>query len=285
VTAILKTDLFIKESLADAVKAGFAGMSLLANTGAVVLNTSMPHGGRDVGSDVKIPYFTAMGEAEDISTDGDALTPATFTSAAQTATVKHSGKAFEMTFWAQSAEGDPYQHAASQIVEAVRRRFDKELIDIAKNETSYSSYINDASAAAINIDAIINTKAKFGDESEDVVAFVCHSKVGYDLWKLKDANGRPLLFVPESGGLPRLMPFGIPVFMTDRLTASANVYPSLLLKRNSLVMWMNGNPEVLQDKDILKNNDLAAVHVYYAAHRYNPMPTGSKPGVAILKTL
>jgi HK97 family phage major capsid protein len=134
----------------------------------------------------------------------------------------------------------------------------------------------------IDYDAIVKARALLGDEAEEFAAFVCHSKVYTDLLKLKDSAGRPLLIEP--GPQPRLTILGVPIIQSDRLAAVASVYPSLLLKRNALVAWVNGNVVVEKDRDILANTDIAAVHLYYAAHRYSKMSGMAKPGVSILKT-
>lgn len=282
------TNFFVADLLAEAVKAAFAGKMALYGSGAAVVSTTMPASGRaSAGTTIKVPYFTSLGEFQDLVNDGDALSTATQSSAVTNATVKHSGKAFELTEWAQwSAAGlDPYQEAARQLVEGFFRRLDKELIDAAKDETGYAAYVHDVSAAGagkINYDAVIDAKMKWGDEADGIGLMVMHSSVYSDSLKLKDAGGRPLLTDLTEGGLSKFA--GIPVMVSDRLTPTATVYPTLLCKKGALAGWVNGTPEILQDVNIMTNTKIAAVHMYYAAHRYNPMAGGTKPGVVILKT-
>ena len=103
-----KGDVFVPEMFVEAIQAGFAGMEMMDKSGAIIVNTSMPYGGSNVGESVKIPYFSNIGELEDLTNDGDALTPVGITSSQETATVQHSGKAIEATWWAQmSAVSDP----------------------------------------------------------------------------------------------------------------------------------------------------------------------------------
>jgi hypothetical protein len=74
---------------------------------------------------------------------------------------------------------------------------------------------------------------------------------------------------------------GIPVMVSDRLAASSDSppkYTTLLLKKGSLVFWL-GEYDVLSDKDILAHTDVAAYHIYWAVHRYNRHPNGTKSGV------
>ena len=55
---------------------------------------------------------------------------------------------------------------------------------------------------------------------------------------------------------------------------------SLMFQRDALAFWYNANALNLQtDKDILKDNDVAAMHLYYAAHMYRRRRGGARPGV------
>lgn len=64
---------------------------------------------------------------------------------------------------------------------------------------------------------------------------------------------------------------------------SAGTHTSLLCKRGSLVAWLNGSPAIDDDKDILKNSKMAAVHIYWIAHRYKRLPGSTRPGIVALK--
>lgn len=57
-------------------------------------------------------------------------------------------------------------------------------------------------------------------------------------------------------------------------------FTSLILKRRSLAFWYNRAALSLKtDKDILVDSDIAAMHLYYAAHRYRRARGGTTPGV------
>jgi hypothetical protein len=76
--------------------------------------------------------------------------------------------------------------------------------------------------------------------------------------------------------------FASGTFTDDNLwTATASMkVQSLLLKRRALTFWYSRrHMELETDKDIMKHSDLAAMHLYGAAHRYRRMPGGTKPGV------
>src|SRR5690606_16560451 len=78
--------------------------------------------------------------------------------------------------------------------------------------------------------------------------------------------------------------FASGTFNADNLwTSNASLeVTSLLLKRRALAFWYNRKALALEtDKDIWKHQDLAAMHLYGAAHRYRrvPLPGNTKPGV------
>jgi hypothetical protein len=280
-----KSNVIIPEILADALKGGFAGMPVFSGTGAAIIKTGLSAGRSNVGEEVTVPYFSSLGEAEDLTADGDALTPATLQGTSEKATVRQSGKAFEITRWAQSGVGDPYAEGKRQVLATLGRRIDKGLIEVAKVETGWSDYVNDESstgAGTLTYDAIVRSLVKFGDENSDLAVFACHSKVYYDLLMIKDSTGRPL--IDTRGELPKITPLGIPCKVSDRLTATGGIYPSLLCRKGALVAWVNDQTEIMQDVDILVGADVMAVHLFWAAHRYVHLDGMAKPGVVILKT-
>jgi hypothetical protein len=58
---------------------------------------------------------------------------------------------------------------------------------------------------------------------------------------------------------------------------------SLIVQRGALSFWYNrGAMELQTDKDILKDNDVAAMHMYRAAHMYRRRVGGVLPGVVAL---
>jgi len=55
---------------------------------------------------------------------------------------------------------------------------------------------------------------------------------------------------------------------------------SLIVLPGALAFWYNRAAlRVQTDRDILKDSDVAAVHLYRVAHRYRRMPGGTKPGI------
>lgn len=60
---------------------------------------------------------------------------------------------------------------------------------------------------------------------------------------------------------------------------------SLVFQRGAMAFWYaSQHMQLLTDKDILKDNDVAAMHIYYACHRYRRRRGGTKPGIVAIKT-
>lgn len=283
----VRTDMIVPEILEEAVQGAFtSGMKALYGSPAAIVNGSLP-GDKRGGDTVKIPYFGSLGELEDVA-EGVALTPVALSMTDEEAAVQRAGKAFSMSNWAQiaAAYADPYKEAARQIVEGVARRADKALLDVAVAALAPMTLdeYDAGTPVTLNYDQLIEGKMLFGDEQDDIALLAVHSKTYGDLLKIKDSTGRPLLTDPVAGGLQR---FGnIPIIVSDRVApdgSSPAKYTSLVLKRGSLVFWYNGTPSVKTDDDILTDETVAAIHVYFAAHRYTRLPGHAKGGVVILK--
>lgn len=281
-----RSDLVIPELLQEAIQAEFAGRTILAGTGAAIINSTLPGSARG-GQIVTVPYFNSMGEMEDLPNEGDALTPVKLSMSEETATTSHSGKAVELTYWAQLAASyaDPYGEAARQFRIITERRVDLALFDRATASLP-SDYVLDRSGShTITYDDVVDAQLLWGEEFQNIVFMTVHSKVYGDMLKLKDTTGRPLLTLPTNNDVARFA--GVPIAISDKNTKSADgspKYTSLLLKAGAVVFWYNSTPRVLTDKDILADTDVLAIHMYYATHRYLRQPGSTKPGVVKLIT-
>lgn len=171
-----RSNLIIPEVLADAVAGAWPDRIALFGTGAAVESATLPEEVRG-GDTIKVPLFGSIGEFEDVA-ESAPLTPASLAMTSESSVVQRSGKAVEMTSWAQMAAiyADPYAEAGRQIVEGARRKFDSALV--AKAGATGAGQIEvDRSTATITYDAIIDALQAWGDESQNVAAFVVHSKL------------------------------------------------------------------------------------------------------------
>lgn len=275
----------IPEILQEAVAGAFAGAKVLSGSRAAVMATGLPGAVRG-GDKIKIPYFDTIGELEDVE-EGEALTPASLETTAEEAVVRRSGKAFASSHWAQLAAmpgSDPYQEAARQIVEAVQRRADQALIDVATDDLASSMILeayNPNKPRILDYDLMVAGKMLWGDEQEDIALLAVHSATLGTLYRLKDSTGTPLLTPPTDDGLRRFA--GVPVVVSDRMPRDGNQFTSLILKERSLAFWLNETPRVDNDKDILRDNVVTATNVYWVAHRYKRLPGKTKGGVVAIR--
>lgn len=294
----VRTDLILKDILVPAIQAEFAGMRVLLGSRAVIYNTSLPvntiQGGRiQGGTRIQMPYFNSMGKLDDVANEGDALIPVKLTMTDEFADVQHSGKAFEITEWAQfaAAYADPYAEAARQFRVMVQNRFEDKIVQTAGVGLP-AGFVHDVWSAVnpilLNWDVMVDAKLKWGDEQGNIELISVHSKVYGDLLKLKDSTGRPLLTDPNNADLMKFN--GVPIKVSDRNTVvdpgggSPKKYESLIFKTDAVALWTQGAPTVKEDEDILADTNLTAIHVYYVCHRYLRTPGYSKPGVVKIVT-
>ncbi len=245
------SDVLIPEIFTDAVKAKFAQKnvfagSMLVGTKAAVVSGSFPGGAKEIGNQVEVPYFGTLGDFAN-NPDGTAVTPGKIGQTSEKATVTRDSLAFEVTRWGRNAKGgDAYEEAAQQIVDAAQRAMDKRLIDasVASGGLIKSAYSSSA-PRLLDYDLAVDAKMLWGDEQENAVAMVVHSKTLADLYKMRDSVGRPLLTIPGDGELPRFM--GLPVGASDRLpltgsamgsvTAAGSSPPTVTLAGTPLGAW------------------------------------------------
>ncbi len=77
--------------------------------------------------------------------------------------------------------------------------------------------------------------------------------------------------------------FAAGTYNADNLYVGIPRYSSLIVKPGALALWYNASPAVDTDKDILKDNVVAAIHTYFVPHRYARLVNESRPGVVVLK--
>lgn len=276
--------------LQAAIPGAFAGMTMLLNSGAVIIDgnlpTLTPNGGKPgTGSKILVPYMGNIGDFTTIAAEGDGVTPVALTSTEEEDTYVHDAIAVEMTRFARmTAQAiDPYSEAARQIVVSAKRKMEKRLITKALTTT-----LSRTVATSIVEDDVTLTRYLFGDEDNDIAMLIAHSRVVASMRLLKDSTGRRLYqdsLVNVNGVNQSFGMFnGIPVLQSDLLTPTGTDYPTLICKRGSLVAWFDQNVPILEDVDILANTHVMAAHLYHVCHLYKRMPGGTKCGVAKLVT-
>lgn len=227
----LHTDVFNPEILQDTVRGVFAQKtafmgSVLVALGVVMVDGSMPEGGPDaIGTSVKVPRFGTIGEfQEDLGED----TEATVNKISQTyeeSSITHDALAFSTSAWARGnarvnpAVGDPYEECANQIEKAATRQMDKRIITKAAASGIYTKDVYSTTAPRtfdydLCVDAMTDA---WGDEQEDVVGILMHSRTYLDAQKLKDSAGHNLMTTSQTGDAQISMIAGKRVVVSDRL--------------------------------------------------------------------
>lgn len=93
--------------------------------------------------------------------------------------------------------------------------------------------------------------------------------------------------VGNNGNTGLTATFGSATYDADSVYSANSVLKAdaLLFQRDAMAFWYAASHLELQtDKDILKDNDVAAMHLYYATKRYRRRPGGTKPGVVKIRT-
>jgi hypothetical protein len=234
--------MLIPEIFDQAIQASFSNKtafmgSPLAQAGVVVVRGTMPQSGPEVIGDViSVPYFESIGDFIDlggVANDGsgylaDGVTPIAPKQIGMTKEserIQHSVLPFQVTQWARANPlGDPYQSAAQQVVEAAQRRMDAAIIAAAVDSSTATGLVANVYSATspryLDYDVFVDAKMLFRDWQDGIAGMVVHSKTLANLWKLKDALGRPLLIKdPTDGAMPRL--HGLPIIASDRLPIGA----------------------------------------------------------------
>jgi hypothetical protein len=393
-TATKTTDRdFNVQVLTDTVRGRFAQKTAFMNSifvsqGAVIVRDNMREGDPSfIGNEVTIPYFGTIGDfianAED-----NASVPSVLKLTNEKATVARSSLSFETTRWARQSgpnDADPYEEAAEQILTSATRRMDGLAIaEAASTPLSLDKY-DAAVPQYLDWNYIVDGRAKWGDEQDDIVAMCISSRAESDLRKLVNGQGNPLLVEDMTGsgltkfcGVPLVTSDSMPLtgstmgavtsagstppvitlsgeplgawdlrikavligalatwqlqFSTDggntwsaTLTSAASVplvdtasdslvgkngktgitasiaagtaaldntwkstanikQTTLILQKGALAFWYNRQAlELLTHADILKDNTLAAMHMYHATKLYRRRNGGTKPGVVALK--
>jgi N4-gp56 family major capsid protein len=270
-TTTLKSNVIVPEVLADMIAAEFAGQLVIAASPMVRVEEALLASGGDT---VKIPRWDAISAADDLTED-TALTAEVLGTGSDTAPVVGAGKLVEISDQALlAAQGDPLAEIARQYGILIARKIDQALVTEAET-TSLAKSV----AAAIDADAVIDAKTKFGDAQADIAGIVLHSKQFSDL--LKDADFKSSGVYGDLGGALATGSvgtiLGMPVYVSDRVTkttGSPDTYTALLVKRGALGLFYQRQPRVEIQRNIEKFTTKVSVSAFYAVCLFQSTPLG-----------
>jgi N4-gp56 family major capsid protein len=218
------------------------------------------------GDTIHFPKWGTLSEATDL-TEAQAMTTEVLSASDTTATVKEIGKAVEISDTAiLTAIGDPIAEAARQLATVLALKVDT---DIKAELESATNVVDHSADGVLRYEYIVEALAKFGENYDDVVALVVHSKQASDL--LKDSNfinasafGQPVM-VAGYQAIGKIA--GIPVVISDRVSVvsgTPNTYVALLLRREPVAVAYKRELKIEQDRDILKRTTVIAATMHYA---------------------
>jgi len=267
----MKTDLIIPEVLADMIAGEFQGNLAIARSDMVQVTQELMASG---GDSVRIPRWSAISEASDLAED-QALVPEVLGTSADTADVVGAGKLVEISDQALlAAHGDPMREIARQYGILIARKIDAALVEEAETST-----LSKTVEAAIDADAIIDAKTKFGDAQADIAGIILHSDQYGALLKNDDfktsAVYGDLNGALATGAVGTIL--GMPVFVSDRVTkteGTPDTYTALLVKRGALGLFYARTPRVEVQRNIEKFTTKVSVSAFYAVCLFQSTPPG-----------
>lgn len=257
----LKSNMVVPEVFANIVEGEFTSRAKLLKFATVYNNlVGKP------GDTINFPKWDVLSEATDL-TEATAMGTEVLGTSKVSATIKEIGKAVEISDTAVlTAIGDPISEAARQLGIVIANKVDS---DIKAELESTTNAVDKSGTGVINYDAIVEALAKFGENYEDVLALVVHSKQAADL--LKDSNfinaaafGEPVM-VNGYYAIGKIA--GIPVVISDRITVTSGTpdkYTALLLRKNAVALAYKRQLKIEQDRDILARTTVIAGTMHYA---------------------
>lgn len=287
-TTTLTSDLILPEVLAPEIMKGFAGRLFMASSGALTVVPGLIAGRNEVGNAISVPIIEDSGEAEEVA-QGAAGTPTKITMSSETGTVVRLYKGISMATLARNAKmygRDIYDVAQEQIALAFARKMERIAIARGLARAASSSMVYDGSGVNFSTTHVIETLKKFGEELDDNL-LACWAMNPTPYWTaatLEDSTGRTLYTDVQGGKLTNLG--GAPVKMTSQTEmVSGSVYSSPLFKKGAVVAWTNEMPRIDVVRDADADVDMLKANLYCVVHCYSIQPGGTKPGVAVAKSL
>lgn len=254
------------EVYADLAQATFTGKVKVLGSPAVIEDNTLEG---VPGTTITFPKWGALGELDDL-TIGVAMTPTELEQTDATATIKEAGKAVLINdadkLTILGGQGGAENEAIRQFGVLAARKVDGDLIAEAEANAGLTTT---TSETAFSFAAVNDAFALFGDEAEpDEFAGIYINSAqlaeAYNDSAFVDASKAGDNSAVRRGviGLIR----GVPIVVSDRITAGS----FLLMKQKSLGALYKRRPQVEQDRDILKRQDVYATNVHYAVKAVTP---------------
>ena len=207
------------------------------------------------GNKLSLPAWTYIGDAADLA-EGATLSFENITESMVEVAVKKVAKGISITDEAVlSGHGNPVEQIGQQLLVAVASKIEADLYAAVKAASTAK-----VTAAAFTKEAIVDMRAKFGeDQEEEMYLFVNPAEYAV-LCKDKDfvqiQQGAAII----SGTIGRL--FGVNIVVANRVEAGK----PFLMKAGALALIMKRNVMVEMDRDINTFSTKFAVSDHYAPY-------------------
>lgn len=218
--------------LARGVSSGWKASPVFMQSKALEFVTGLPTTSESqVGDKVQIPYFYNVPKAKQLA-EAAAITPVDGGSDNDEGSLVRIGAGLKINYHAilkgsRDENGkDPMENYQAKIQESLLLQLnDMVVTELANVPTAMLIDISSASnPKKLDSDALVRLFRKWGEEYDDktVEGFV-HPETKWDLYNMKDANGKPLYAASADGKLTHLA--GMPITMSEAVphtnTASA----------------------------------------------------------------
>lgn len=211
------------------------------------------------GDTITIPAFKYIGDAEDL-TEGVAMDTVLLETTTKSATIKEAGRAVEITDKAvNSGYGDPIGSANNQIIQAINAKVDTDCITALNTAT----LVHDDSTNVIGYKNIVDAIDKFKEEDDEPKVLFIHPLQKGTLRKDPDfikasAMGDNTVMTGTIGEIA-----GCQVVASNKVPESAGVYTNFIVKQGALAIYLKAEPNIEEDRDILKRTTVIAASEYY----------------------
>jgi len=292
---------------------------LLYGLGIVATNFRGSFVQTDLGKQLSVPYWSTIGEFQDLDNDGDELQYYQMSNKAETNIVRHAAIGMAITDWTQlfTAHGSQSQaEFGNQARMRWAQKADKMLVSAAMTKAvaaDNADFAEDTQARRYLDVYNASTPRYFNDElyidgigargaigvNEEPALIIMHNDVLTRSMKVKNAIGdanliqgggkataeqMQVLLGTGAGPTKRmLVPHMVPVAATDSslFKVSTGRYRTMALYPNALAWWQNPAMNIERQRNIKIPADELALHMWYVAHAYQRREMSPRSGVFV----
>ncbi len=253
-----------------------AELSAFYQSGIIARTPALDALARSGGRLLNMPFWEDLSGADEVLSDGSALTPGKIEAGQDVAALLMRGKAWAVNDLAKALSGDDPMRAVGDLVAAYwARRFNVILINIltgifgdaaTKMNTNKHDISNGTGdAAVIDAKTAVDAIYKLGDSADKLTGFAMHSATVAKLTK-----DDLIETIPPSEGKPAVRTFlGKPVVVDDSLPVSSSdgVYTTYIFGAGAFGWGEGGAPVPVETaRDALAGDDILIHRRHFILH-------------------